>query len=162
MNKFMCCQVRSDGFGTRTSALAGLRSIVQYVFQNGIEKLTIPLLLVMRYHAEACHDDACGDRMSICAQEMNQRWCLKRAELVLKCVKGAWSGRGRCFSHASTGFIMENSLFASSKAKTFQFMLPAVRQGATEHSNQIIPCRRRRRRCLKPSAPFWPRSTGCP
>ena len=65
-------QLRSDAFSPRSTAMAGLRSIVSYAFQNSIDKLTVPLLMVPRFVPE----------------EMHQRWCLRRSELVLKSTKG--------------------------------------------------------------------------
>jgi hypothetical protein len=40
---------------------------------------------------------------------MTPKWCMKRAELILKCMKG---------------FIMENSAFGDTKSRTIQFVVP--------------------------------------
>lgn len=85
-------EVTKDSLNTRHSAVIGLRNVLRCAFQNNIEHLTIPLLLVHEL-----------------TEEMNPRWCLKRAELILKCMKG---------------FIMENSAFGDTKSRTIQFVVP--------------------------------------
>lgn len=55
---------------TRGQMMSGLRQIIRTSFECGVLHLTIPLLLVSELTAD-----------------MDVRWCLKRAELVLKCTK---------------------------------------------------------------------------
>eukprot|EP00042_Codosiga_hollandica_P037906 m.303485 g.303485 ORF g.303485 m.303485 type:complete len:631 (-) comp55250_c0_seq2:34-1926(-) len=81
-----------DNLLSRSSVLAGLRNVISYAFKHGIFKLTLPLLM---WHT--------------LTEEMNTRWCLRRAETVLKCVKG---------------YIMENAVWASPEPRTFQFIVP--------------------------------------
>lgn len=42
-------QILRDTLSTRNSTLTGLRNIVRCVFQNDIQTLTVPLLLVTEY-----------------------------------------------------------------------------------------------------------------
>uniref|UniRef100_A0A9J7XP47 FERRY endosomal RAB5 effector complex subunit 3 n=2 Tax=Cyprinus carpio carpio TaxID=630221 RepID=A0A9J7XP47_CYPCA len=63
--------VRSGNITARDPAIMGLRNILKVCCTHDITTITIPLLLV--------HD---------MSEEMTIPWCLKRAELVFKCVKG--------------------------------------------------------------------------
>jgi len=45
-------------------------------------------------------------------QDMTMQWCLKRAELVFKCIKG---------------FVMELALWTGQEAFTIQFLVPKVK-----------------------------------
>ena len=49
----------------------------------------------------------------LCLQEMTIPWCLKRAELIFKCVKG---------------FMMELSTLSAQQSRTIQFLVPNVRK----------------------------------
>eukprot|EP00730_Choanoeca_flexa_P002260 TRINITY_DN10978_c0_g1_i2.p1 TRINITY_DN10978_c0_g1~~TRINITY_DN10978_c0_g1_i2.p1 ORF type:complete len:603 (+),score=146.94 TRINITY_DN10978_c0_g1_i2:159-1967(+) len=64
-------QVNSDRLNTQSRMMTGLRNIVRCVFQNNINTVTIPLLLV--------HEQPEG---------VDRRWCEKRCELLLKTLKG--------------------------------------------------------------------------
>ena len=72
--------------------MLGIRNLMRCAFQTNINQLTIPLLLVHTL-----------------TDEMDSRWCLRRAELVLKCLKG---------------FVMENSTGPSAVSKDIQFLVP--------------------------------------
>ena len=49
----------------------------------------------------------------VVCQDMTLQWCLKRAELVFKCIKG---------------FVMELAMWSGQEAFTIQFLVPKVRQ----------------------------------
>ena len=57
-------------------------------------------------------------------QEMSSKWCVRRAEMVLKCIKG---------------FVMENAVWAGKDPHTFQFVVPeeATQQMFDELSNTV-------------------------
>ena len=55
-------------------------------------------------------------------QEMTIPWCMKRAELVFKCIKG---------------FVMEMSTWADSESRTIQFLVPTV--GFIQLLEVVIP-----------------------
>jgi len=84
----------SEGVNSRHPVVMGLRSVLKAASSCGITQLTIPLLLSMNMSEE----------MTAVA------WCLKRAELVFKCVKG---------------FMMEvASCGGGDDLKTLQFLVP--------------------------------------
>ena len=62
--------VRSSDMNSRHPVLLGLRHILRTAVVSDITTLTIPLLLVHEL-----------------SEEMTVPWCLRRAELVFKCVK---------------------------------------------------------------------------
>lgn len=62
--------VRSADINSRHPVLLGLRHILRTAVVSDITTLTIPLLLVLEL-----------------SEEMTVPWCLRRAELVFKCVK---------------------------------------------------------------------------
>ena len=68
----LCCDhsVRSSELNSRHSVLLGLRNILRTAVVSDVTTLTIPLLLVHEM-----------------SEEMTVPWCLRRAELVFKCVK---------------------------------------------------------------------------
>ncbi|XP_042608977.1 protein C12orf4 homolog isoform X3 [Cyprinus carpio] len=76
----------------RDPAIMGLRNILKVCCTHDITTITIPLLLV--------HD---------MSEEMTIPWCLKRAELVFKCVKG---------------FMMEMASWDGGISRTVQFLVP--------------------------------------
>ncbi|KAK1804538.1 hypothetical protein P4O66_020548 [Electrophorus voltai] len=86
--------VRSGNLTARDPAIMGLRNILKVCCTHDITTITIPLLLV--------HD---------MAEEMTIPWCLKRAELVFKCVKG---------------FMMEMASWDGGISRTVQFLVPQV------------------------------------
>ncbi|XP_078805150.1 ferry endosomal RAB5 effector complex subunit 3 isoform X2 [Oryzias latipes] len=84
--------VRSGNITARDPAIMGLRNILKVCCTHDITTITIPLLLV--------HD---------MSEEMTIPWCLKRAELVFKCVKG---------------FMMEMASWDGGISRTVQFVVP--------------------------------------
>ncbi|XP_076159098.1 ferry endosomal RAB5 effector complex subunit 3 [Alosa pseudoharengus] len=84
--------VRSGNITARDPAIMGLRNILKVCCTHDIVTITIPLLLV--------HD---------MSEEMTIPWCLKRAELVFKCVKG---------------FMMEMASWDGGISRTVQFLVP--------------------------------------
>uniref|UniRef100_A0A8C8JDH8 FERRY endosomal RAB5 effector complex subunit 3 n=1 Tax=Oncorhynchus tshawytscha TaxID=74940 RepID=A0A8C8JDH8_ONCTS len=86
--------VRSGNITARDPAIMGLRNILKVCCTHDITTITIPLLLV--------HD---------MSEEMTIPWCLKRAELVFKCVKG---------------FMMEMASWDGGISRTVQFLVPQV------------------------------------
>ncbi|XP_029910176.1 ferry endosomal RAB5 effector complex subunit 3 [Myripristis murdjan] len=92
---FHCCvddNVRSGNITARDPAIMGLRNILKVCCTHDITTITVPLLLV--------HD---------MSEEMTIPWCLKRAELVFKCVKG---------------FMMEMASWDGGISRTVQFLVP--------------------------------------
>ncbi|XP_023694629.1 ferry endosomal RAB5 effector complex subunit 3 [Paramormyrops kingsleyae] len=84
--------VRSGNITARDPAIMGLRNILKVCCTHDITTITVPLLLV--------HD---------MSEEMTIPWCLKRAELVFKCVKG---------------FMMEMVSWDGGISRTVQFLVP--------------------------------------
>ncbi|XP_034443253.1 protein C12orf4 homolog isoform X1 [Hippoglossus hippoglossus] len=84
--------VRSGNITARDPAIMGLRNILKVCCTHDITTVTVPLLLV--------HD---------MSEEMTIPWCLKRAELVFKCVKG---------------FMMEMASWDGGISRTVQFLVP--------------------------------------
>nr|XP_033807924.1 protein C12orf4 homolog isoform X2 [Geotrypetes seraphini] len=84
--------VRSGNMTARDPAIMGLRNILKVCCTHDITTITLPLLLV---HAMS--------------EEMTIPWCLKRAELVFKCVKG---------------FMMEMASWDGGVSRTVQFLVP--------------------------------------
>ncbi|EGD74897.1 hypothetical protein PTSG_07125 [Salpingoeca rosetta] len=85
-------EVLQDNFNGRSKMLLGLRNIIRCMFQNDIQTITLPLLLLHSY-----------------TPEMDDRFCERRCELILKTIKG---------------FIMENTAWGRSSSKTIQLMVP--------------------------------------
>eukprot|EP00039_Didymoeca_costata_P033065 m.40559 g.40559 ORF g.40559 m.40559 type:complete len:523 (-) comp9678_c0_seq2:126-1694(-) len=85
-------EAASDSFNARSPVMLGARNIIRCAFHSGVLNLSIPLLM-----------------MHEVPNEMDDKACLRRAELVLKCVKG---------------FIMETSISEGSIPRTFQFLVP--------------------------------------
>ncbi|XP_006862737.1 PREDICTED: uncharacterized protein C12orf4 homolog [Chrysochloris asiatica] len=84
--------VKSGNITARDPAIMGLRNILKVCCTHDITTISIPLLLV--------HD---------MSEEMTIPWCLKRAELVFKCVKG---------------FMMEMASWDGGISRTVQFLVP--------------------------------------
>lgn len=78
---------------SRHPVIIGLRNVLKTACLNDVTSLTVPLLL--------------GHSMT---EKMTVSWCLRRAELVFKCLKG---------------FMMEMGGWGGSEIKTLQFLLPA-------------------------------------
>eukprot|EP00040_Diaphanoeca_grandis_P021518 m.114731 g.114731 ORF g.114731 m.114731 type:complete len:565 (-) comp28369_c0_seq1:401-2095(-) len=84
--------IQKSDLNTRSPVIAGLRNILRTAFQHGISTITVPLLMLEKI-----------------TEEMTPKWQLRRAELVLKCIKG---------------FILENSVSGSYQSKTVEFLVP--------------------------------------
>lgn len=84
-----------NDIAARHPVMVGLRNCLHAASHHDIHTITIPLLMVHKM-----------------SPEMTINWCLKRAELVMKCVKG---------------FMMESTLWGGSDARTIQFVVPTVR-----------------------------------
>ncbi|XP_034253168.1 protein C12orf4 homolog [Thrips palmi] len=84
--------LRSSEINSRHPAILGLRNVLKTACSNDITTLTVPLLLA--HHI---------------TEEMTVAWCAKRAELVLKCVKG---------------FMIEMASWGGSELKNLQFVVP--------------------------------------
>lgn len=84
--------VKSSTISTRNPVIVGLRNALHTAVRHSITTITIPLLL---FHEMT--------------EEMTVSWCMKRAELILKCVKG---------------FMMECSNWSGAESLNLQFMVP--------------------------------------
>lgn len=84
--------VKASNISTRNPVIVGLRNALHTAVRHSITTITIPLLL---FHEMT--------------EEMTVSWCMKRAELILKCVKG---------------FMMECSNWSGSESLNLQFMVP--------------------------------------
>lgn len=93
---------RTDQMSSRHPIIMGLRNILKACFKYNITTLTIPLLL--------SHETS---------EEMTINWVMKRAELVLKCLKG---------------FMIEFVQWSSLESRTLQFVLPHGLLDETFHS----------------------------
>ncbi|XP_077995814.1 ferry endosomal RAB5 effector complex subunit 3-like [Glandiceps talaboti] len=89
--------IRASDITSRNPSIIGLRNILKCSSQHDILTITIPLFLVYEM-----------------SEEMTINWCLKRAELVFKCVKG---------------FMMEMTTWTGNESRTIQFVVP---QGISE------------------------------
>ncbi|XP_026734305.1 protein C12orf4 homolog [Trichoplusia ni] len=85
-------ELRSGDITSRHPAILGLRNILKAACSNDITSISIPLLL--------------RHEMS---EEMTAAWCVRRAELVLKCVKG---------------FVLEAAGWGGAELRTLHFALP--------------------------------------
>lgn len=84
--------VRTGDITSRHPAILSIRNIIRLCFRYDIQTLTIPLLLTHEM-----------------TEEMTIPWCLKRAELLFKCVKG---------------FMIEMATYSSLVSRTIQFLVP--------------------------------------
>lgn len=84
--------VKSGNITARDPAIMGLRNILKVCCTHDITTISIPLLLVHEM-----------------SEEMTIPWCLRRAELVFKCVKG---------------FMMEMASWDGGISRTVQFLVP--------------------------------------
>jgi len=85
--------VEGGNISSRHPTIMGLRHLIKTACMCGVTSLTIPLLLT--------------HTMTEC---MTVAWCVKRAELVFKCIKG---------------FMMEMTGWGGEDIKTMHFLLPA-------------------------------------
>lgn len=77
---------------SRHPCILGLRNILKVASRHDVHQLTIPALLKLQM-----------------SEEMTQNWCIRRAELILKCTKG---------------FMIESSSWSGSELSTLQLLLP--------------------------------------
>lgn len=84
--------VKSTSISTRNPVIVGLRHALHTAVRHNITTITIPLLL---FHEMK--------------EEMTVSWCMKRVELMLKCVKG---------------FMMECTTWSGAESLNLQFMVP--------------------------------------
>ncbi|KAL5018621.1 hypothetical protein ScPMuIL_004343 [Solemya velum] len=84
--------IRFSDMTSRHPVILSIRNIIKLCFRYDITTITIPLLLA--------HD---------MSEEMTIPWCMKRAELIFKCVKG---------------FVMEMSTYSAQESRTIQFLVP--------------------------------------
>lgn len=84
--------LNSSEISSRHPTILALRNILKVACMCDITTLTLPLLLVHEM-----------------TEEMTIPWCLKRAELVFKCIKG---------------FMMEMASWGGSESRTVQFLVP--------------------------------------
>ncbi|XP_077863644.1 FERRY endosomal RAB5 effector complex subunit 3-like [Saccoglossus kowalevskii] len=84
--------IRSSEISSRHPTIIGLRNVLKCASQHDVLNMTIPLFLVYEM-----------------SEEMTIAWCLKRAELVFKCVKG---------------FMMEMTTWGGNDSRTIQFVVP--------------------------------------
>lgn len=84
--------LRMSDMNSRHPTILGLRNILRVAHEHDICTVTIPLLLVHEM-----------------SEEMTIQWCLKRAELVFKCVKG---------------FMIEMASLVGDETRTVQFLVP--------------------------------------
>jgi len=84
--------VMAADLSSRDALILGYRNILKACFRYDVYTITLPLLLVHNM-----------------AEEMTIAWCMRRAELVFKCVKG---------------FMMELATWGGQEARTIQFLVP--------------------------------------
>lgn len=84
--------LKTGDVSSRHPVLLGYRNIIRTCFQHDITSLTLPLLLVQDV-----------------TEQMTISWCMKRSELVFKCIKG---------------FLMELSTWSTRQSRTITFLVP--------------------------------------
>lgn len=84
--------VLQGNIGSRHPVVMGLRNVLKMASMCSVTTLTVPLLL-----------------SNTMEEVMTIPWCMKRAELLYKCLKG---------------FLMENSSWGGSEIRTLQFLIP--------------------------------------
>ncbi|GFS60646.1 protein C12orf4 homolog [Trichonephila inaurata madagascariensis] len=84
--------LRSADVNSRHPTILGLRNILRVAHEHDVCTVTIPLLLVHEM-----------------SEEMTIQWCLKRAELMFKCIKG---------------FMIEMASLVGDETRTVQFLVP--------------------------------------
>ncbi len=84
--------VINNNINSRHPVIMGLRNVLKVASMNSVTTVTVPLLLSLKMD-----------------EQMTIAWCMKRAELVFKCVKG---------------FMMEVASWGGSEIKTLQFLVP--------------------------------------
>ena len=84
--------VLQGNIGSRHPVVMGLRNVLKMASMCSVTTITVPLLLSHTME-----------------ETMTIPWCMKRAELLYKCLKG---------------FLMENSSWGGSEIRTLQFLIP--------------------------------------
>ncbi|CAL1529220.1 unnamed protein product [Lymnaea stagnalis] len=84
--------LRTSDITSRHPVILSIRNIIKLCFRYDIHTLTVPLLLTHEM-----------------SEEMTISWCMKRAELMFKCVKG---------------FMIEMATYSSQESRTIQFLVP--------------------------------------
>ncbi|XP_071809062.1 FERRY endosomal RAB5 effector complex subunit 3-like [Asterias amurensis] len=84
--------LRNGDINSRHPCILALRNILKSCVRFDVLSVTLPLFLLYEMY-----------------EEMTIPWCVKRAELVLKCVKG---------------FMMEMAQWGGSESRTIQFVVP--------------------------------------
>ncbi|XP_059165368.1 protein C12orf4 homolog [Physella acuta] len=84
--------LRTSDITSRHPVILSIRNIIKLCFRYDIDTVTIPLLLTHEM-----------------SEEMTISWCMKRAELMFKCVKG---------------FMIEMATYSSQESRTIQFLVP--------------------------------------
>ncbi|XP_043213077.1 protein C12orf4 homolog [Amphibalanus amphitrite] len=90
----VCCpqdSLRGD-VNSRHPTILALRNVLKVAFLSDVTTLSVPLLLTHEM-----------------SEEMTVAWCMKRAELVFKCVKG---------------FMMEMVSWGGTETRTIHFIVP--------------------------------------
>jgi len=83
---------QDNNITSRHPVIIGMRNVLKTACLNDVTTVTIPLLLSYKM-----------------TEKMTVAWCMKRAELVFKCIKG---------------FMMEMGGWGGTEIKTLQFLLP--------------------------------------
>lgn len=100
--------LKQSDLSSRHLVILGLRNILKLCIANNINTLTLPLLLTHEMN-----------------EEMTISWVMKRAELVLKCLKG---------------FMIEFVQWGAQDSRTIQFVVPQGLMDETFHSlSNLIP-----------------------
>jgi len=100
--------LKQSDLSSRHPVILGLRNILKTCISNNINTLTLPLLLTHEMN-----------------EEMTISWVMKRAELVLKCLKG---------------FMIEFVQWGAQDSRTIQFVVPQGLMDETFHSlSNLIP-----------------------
>lgn len=100
--------LRQAEINSRHPVILGLRNILRVAHERDICTITIPLLLVHEM-----------------SEEMTIQWCLKRAELVFKCVKG---------------FMIEMASLVGEETRTVQFLVPkGISEGLFSSLSAMLP-----------------------
>eukprot|EP00116_Pleurobrachia_bachei_P003450 sb/3463712/ len=98
----------SGDIASRDLLLVGLKNALKLASENNIDTITIPIFLTHELDPT-----------------MDHGWCVKRAEVVLKCVKG---------------FMIEVGSTGTITSRTFQFIMPKKTPERTFHSiSSLIP-----------------------
>lgn len=101
--------VRAGDITSRHPVILGVRNILKACFRYDVFTVNIPLLLVHEM-----------------SEEMTIPWCLRRAELVFKCVKG---------------FMMELATWGGQQSRTINFLVPKGLSDETFASiSNMLPC----------------------